>query len=282
MPEEQKRYHVYEAEAEALSGHLTLPLIQAVKPPTFVKLNERGGYVSQHAENYRLGGVVSFRSAYTQVAGNPDVKVEHGWNTLTTAVVEGLNVLDVVTADRIVCQISTDHPLVGYVPTVTFLGTRIENLRIAGVPVDVEMNLDMLGEKPLNDASYTSDRSFIERINTQRNHIQSQENIPSDIATRYSRLPEISGKQGKIECSLVNHVGSAKFPWRCLGNAIDVPHFGKIYLAALTIEQSGFDTPTGAPRKTTITLNMIEMVMGCVGGGGLVGGGGKTNGQSYP
>jgi hypothetical protein len=281
MSEEQKRYHVYDAEAEALSGNLTLPLVQEIKPPTFVKLNERGGYLSQHVDNYRLGGIVSFRSAYTQVAGNPQVKVGHGWNTLTTAVVEGLNVLDVVTADRIVCQISTDHPVVGYVPTVTFLGTRIENLRIAGVHVDFEMNLDMLGGKPVNDASYTSDHSFIERINTQRNQIQSQENIPADISTRYSRLPEISSRQEKIECSLVNHVGG-KFPWRCFGNAIHVPHFGKIYLATLTVEQSDFDTPTGAPRKTTITLKMIEMVMGCIGAGGIVGGGGKVNGGGYP
>src|SRR5580704_19357043 len=174
MPEEQKRYHVYEAEAEALSGHLTLPLIQAVAPPTFVKLNERGGYVSQHAENYRLGGVVSFRSAYTQVGGNPDVKVEHGWNTLTTAVVEGLNVLDVVTADRIVCQISTDHPLVGYVPTVTFLGTRIENLRIAGKEVDVDLNLDFLGPKPAKDAPYLKDAGFRARVEKQYAGIRGQ------------------------------------------------------------------------------------------------------------
>src|SRR5438128_1189062 len=69
MPDE--RYHIYNTEAEALSGNLTLPLEQEVKPPTYVKLNERGGYISQHVENFRLGGVVSFRSAYTQVAGNP-------------------------------------------------------------------------------------------------------------------------------------------------------------------------------------------------------------------
>ena len=66
------------------------------------------------------------------------------------------------------------------------------------------------------------------------------------------------------------------------GHAIDVPNFGKIYLATLTVEQSDYDTPTGAPRKTTITLNMIEMVMGCVGVGNLMGGGGKTNGGTAP
>ncbi len=281
MPEEQERYHIYDAEAEALSGDLTLPLIQAVKPPTYVKLNPRGGYLSQHAENYRLGGAVSFRSAYTQVAGNPDTKKGHGWNTLTTSVIEGLNVLDIVTADRIVCQISTDHPLVGYVPTVTFLGTRYENLRIAGHAVKLELDLNILGDKPKGDASYTSNRDFIKRVAAQRDRIQSLKNVPTEISTRYNRLPAISAKQGKIECSLVNQ-SEGGFPGRCFGNALDVPNFGKIYLGTLTLEQSDFDPKTSAPKKTTIAVNMIEMVMGCVGGGTLLGGGGKTNGGTQP
>ena len=48
------------------------------------------------------------------------------------------------------------------------------------------------------------------------------------------------------------------------------------------LEQADFDSSTGSPKKTTITLNMIEMAMGCVGGGGIVGGGGKTNGGTVP
>jgi hypothetical protein len=59
---------------------------------------------------------------------------------------------------------------------------------------------------------------------------------------------------------------------------IDVPNFGKIYLATLKIEESDFDPKTGVPKKTEITLNMIELQMGCVGSGGLTGGSGKTNG----
>ncbi|HMG87148.1 MAG TPA: hypothetical protein VK574_15550 [Terracidiphilus sp.] len=255
--------------------------MQEVKPPTFVKLNERGGYRSQHAENYRLGGAVSFRSAYTQVAGNPSDKPGHGWNTLTTAVLEGLNVLDIVTADRIVCQISTDHPPIGYVPTVTFLGTRFENLRIAGHTLKVDLDLNILGDKPKNDGSYTSSRDFIKRTAAQRDRIQSQKNIPTEISSRYNRLPAISAKQGKIECSLVNQ-SEGGFPGRCFGNALDVPNFGKIFLATLLLEQADFDPSTGSPKKTTITLNMIEMAMGCVGGGDLTGGGGKTNGGTRP
>jgi hypothetical protein len=281
MPDPSKRYHDYNAEAVALSGELTLPLIQEVKPPTFVKLNERGGYISQHVENYRLGAVVSFRSAYTQVGGNPDTKADHGWNTLTTAVIEGLNVLDIVTADRIVCQISTDHPLIGYVPTVTFLGTRFENLRIAGHELKLSLDLDMLGPKPKKDSGYLSDREFQKRITGQRERVKGMKNLPAEIGAHYNQAPLSAGKPGSIKCSLVNQVEGG-YPGRSFGHVIDVPNFGKIYLATLTVEESDFGTPTGAPRDTTITLTMIKMVMGCVGAGMMQGGVGKTNGVTAP
>src|SRR5438270_3033918 len=106
MPNPTGRTHTYHAEAGVLHARLQLPLAQDVKPQAFSKLPERGGYLSQHAHNFRVEGVISFRSAYTQVAGNEDVKPGHGFSTITTAVIEHLNVLDVVTADRVVAQIS--------------------------------------------------------------------------------------------------------------------------------------------------------------------------------
>jgi hypothetical protein len=144
------RTHDYHAEATILSGHLRLPLAEEIRPQALANLPKEGGYFSQRAEAYRLESVISFRSAYTQVAGNRSTKAGQGWTTLTTTAIEGLNVLDVVTADRIVGQTITEHPLEGYVPTVSFLGTRFENLRIAGHPVDLDLDLDILGAKPEN------------------------------------------------------------------------------------------------------------------------------------
>ena len=229
MSDTPERYHDYDAEAEALSGNLTLPLIQEVKPPTFVKLNERGGYVSQHAENYQAWGCCFVSLRLHPGWRQPSTKSDHGWNTLTTSVIEGLNVLDIVTADRIVAQISTDHPPVGYVPTVTFLGTRFENLRIAGTRRQSETSISTCSARSRRTMlPIRAIESFIKRIAAQRDHIQSQKNIPAAISTRYNRLPAISDRQGTIECSLVNQTEGG-FPGRCFGNAIDVPNFGKIY-----------------------------------------------------
>ena len=106
----EKRYHEYYAKAEALSGDITLPLLQEVKPPTYVKLNERGGYHSQHVDDSRLFGWDRFVSLDTQVGGNPDTKTDHGWNTLATSVIEGLNVLDIVTAGDCLSDIHRSSP----------------------------------------------------------------------------------------------------------------------------------------------------------------------------
>ena len=112
---------------------------------------EKGGYFSERAEKFRLERVISFRSAYTQAAGNlsekPDTAGDPG---------DGggrrLNVLDVVTADRVVAQFSVEHPLTGYVPRVTFLGTRFENLQIAGHKIEPKLNLwALVGPKPGGD-----------------------------------------------------------------------------------------------------------------------------------
>ena len=87
MSETAERTHHYHAEASVLGGHLRLPLCQQIKPQAHVKLAREGGYISQRAENYRLEAVISFRSAYTHVAGNRSHKPGEGWYTLTSSVI---------------------------------------------------------------------------------------------------------------------------------------------------------------------------------------------------
>ena len=108
-----------------------------------MSLSPSGGYGSAHSENFRLEGVVSYKSASTQVSGRLSKKEGHGWVTLATATVEGLNVLDVVTADRLIAQVSTEHPLEEDNPRVTFLGTSFENLKIAGCPIDIKLDFNI-------------------------------------------------------------------------------------------------------------------------------------------
>ena len=281
MSEAIVREHSYHAEATVLEGHLRLPLAQEIKPQAYAKLPDQGGYLAHHACNYRLEAAISFRSAYTQVAGNPDLKPGHGWTTLTTSVVEGLNVFDVVTADKVVAQITTEHPLVGYVPKVSFLGTRFENLRIAGHPVKLDCDLDLFGSKPENDAPYTQDPGFISRVTSQHKQVQTHPSLLEELIQRYTGLPSKIENPEAVECSLVNQA-EGSFPGRCFGHLIEIPGFGTIVLAALRLEQSDFQAGTGIPRSTTIHLTMIEFKLGCLAHGQARTGGVVINGHTKP
>jgi hypothetical protein len=269
------RQHRHHAEAFAIQADLKLPFPQQIAPHTHSKLNESGGYATQHTENFRLGRVFSFRTAYTHVAGHPSDKPNHGWHTLSTCVVEGLNVMEVLTADRIVMQISADHPLVGYVPKVTFLGTRFENLRIAGKLIEAEIDLKMLGSKPAHDAPYTTDSDFISKVTSQRESILARKDLPASIRESYNQLPSPLTNRESIECSLVHQV-TGTFPGNSFGHILEVPDFGKIHLAVLRVEHSEWQD--NIPTKTTINLDMIKVDMGCIGSGSGTIGGGKTNG----
>jgi hypothetical protein len=279
MAAKPQRNHIHFAEASALASNLKLPFAQQIAPHTHSKLNPQGGYVSQYSENFRLGGVFSFRAAHTHVAGNRDDKPDHGWNTLATCVIEGLNVMEVLTADRIVTQISTDHPPIGFVPRVTFLGTRFENLRIAGYPLEIDIDVNLLGQKPAKDAAYTSDSAFIGRAAGQYKYIAGHNDLPADLRKRYNQLPSSSANRESIECSLVNQV-KGSFPGRSFGHVIEIPDFGKIHLGVLKVEHS--DWVKNVPKKTTITLDMIQLEMGCIVSGTGTIGSGKTNGQTGP
>lgn len=284
MPQEAARTHSFYADATTIKGNLEIPLVQRIERQGFVKLPEVGGYLTRRSEEFQIGSAISCKAAYTQVAGNRDLKPGHGWSTLATSVVEGLNVLDVVTADRVVGQVSMEHPQHGYVPRVSFLGTRFENLRIAGHPVMLDLDLEALGEEPAGDRPYARDPGFMDKCSRQHKYIYAQSDLPPELVERYNRflaLERGGENPGSVECSLVNSA-EGSFPGRCFGHAIRVPDFGLIRLAEVCIEHSDYKEGTEIPEKTLVRLTMIEMQLGCIGHGELRTGEVTTNGNTKP
>jgi hypothetical protein len=270
--------HLYHAEASALKGTLILPISQEIEPQVHAKLPEVGGYLTQRADLYRLESIISYRSAYTHVSGALSDKPDGGHTTLTTTVVEGLNVLEVVTADRIVGQMITDHPREGYIPSISFLGTRIENLRIAGEQIELQFDHDIFGQKPVDDLPYTADADFVSRVNRQYQRILKNKNLPTAVQDRYNRLSSTLRKSEEVECSLIDQVAGF-VPGTIAGNVITIPGFGTITLAKLTVKHEDPHEQTKIPKKTTFHLTMIDFKLGCAVHGHLGSGDGSTNGQ---
>jgi hypothetical protein len=287
MAEEIERYHDFFADATALSGFLRLPFEREIKPLGRVSLSPKGGYHAAQEREFHLESAVSYRSAYTQVGGNRELKPTHGWTTLATSVVEGLNVFDVVTADRVVAQVSTEHPEVGYTPSISFLGTRFENLRIAGHELKLDLDLNLFGAPPADDAPYTQDEAFMSRIAGQKGHFLAQMRLPAELRQDYNRVPsEEQGAEG-VECSLVKSVTPVDpregcFPGRCFGHTIEVPNFGVIYLATVRLAESNPNEETGIPMTAVLELTMIDIRMGCLATGNILVSPLVTNGGTRP
>jgi hypothetical protein len=273
--------HTYHAEANALSGNLRLPVKQEIKPQAFAKFRDtRDGYFSEQAKPYRLEGIISFQSAYTQASGHRSAKPGHGFVTLATSAVEKLNVLEVVTADRVVAQISTEHPEREGSPSVTFLGTHFDNLRIAGHKVEVDLNLGFCGNQPVDKDLYISPntdfmsavsslydnlKESLKRLTDEDKKMEGRRDLPGLFDERYHKdllRPEriaAQGEQTKVQCSLVKSVEVAGVG-KSFGHVIHVPDFGKIFLAELTVSYD-------KEKQASFNLTMIRLELGCIADG---------------
>lgn len=279
------RTHTYFAEAKALHGELHRPFKQSIMPQALVQLHPEGGYLDQHGESFGAERLLMYDGAYTHVSGSLETKPGGGWCTLSTCAVENLNILDVVTADRIVSQVFTEHPLVGYVPRISFLATRFENLRIAGHTVDLELDLNILGGKPENDAAYSRHPKLLDSLRAHSERIRGYDGLPRAAHERYNQVPKKiletteSQETEIIECSLVTKAGG-NFPGRSYGHVVHVPDFGDIYLATVKVIHEDFHH--GVPHKTTVELKMLEAKMGCAATGTADVGTTITNGPTKP
>ncbi len=287
---EPKPHHYYYADASVLTADLEQPLQQKISPQAFVKLPRDGQYQFSQAEPFRFEGILSHKGGYTQVSGRPSSKIA-GFTTLATSVLEGLNVLDVVTADRVVAQISTVHPVygTGQVPSVTFLGTRFDNLRIAGHRIELEHNLDILGPKSAGDLSYFENRDVLDRIEQQYDRIANSNNLPPWATDQYPKGRPASNGKGDLQCSVIDSIAGA--PGSSFGHVIDLPHFGKIFLGELRVERTPGNPARGIYDAYKFHLTMIRMQMGCLSDGDICvtpldsngtgsSGGGHNNGGS--
>lgn len=264
-----QRVHHFHAEATALHANLQHPLNGEIKPQNHLKLHPEGGYLSDHVKDYRVDNVVSFKAAHTHVAGHESPKRDHPWITLTTSSIEQLNVLEVVTADRVVSQIATEHPRPDglHVPKVTFLGTRFENLRVGGYEVKVEFNPKLWYlQPPSGDLPYIADAGFLKEIHSS----DSFPNVKGEWQAYVQQLAAGGGKRpgATAKGTLVEKLSAG--PFQVSGNKIKVPEFGEIVVAELEVDCDTFH------------LTMLRLEMGCIAAGTMTLGTGIVNGSTKP
>jgi hypothetical protein len=280
MDASKERVFHYHADANALGGVLTHPYKTVISTGANSSLSNAGGYNSSPSVPFHLDHVLSCRSAYTHTTGGE----ENGhWTTLTTAVVEGVNLLEVVTADKVVAQISTTHAKVGNERTVSFVGSQFFGLRVNGHSIEPVLDRHPFPPKPPRNGSSKNSKPARSEVSSfhhkdvrklaaeQSRKVTGHPHAPDWAKHRYGWLEsanEIDGR-GHLLCSLVREIRGGE-PENTFGHVIHVPGFGNIFLGEVTLDHRSYH------------LTMIRVEMGCASSGTVSMAAARTNGVTMP
>lgn len=270
-----KRTFHYHADASPLGGHITHPFENVVHTQASTSLAQAGGHAESRVESYRLDNSVTITSgpAYSHTTGIMN-KTTGTWTTLVTAVVENLNVLEIVTADRIVSKLHVEYPHEGGHPKISIIGSKFVNLRVNGVSIDPVLDIDLLeshAKDEFPDVPLTEEKGFIGKVTSQCKRITEAKGAPEWLAARHGwvKSPEGRKKKGYVLCSVVNELQGAK-PGTAFGHVLHVPGFGNIFFGEFVV----------APHSYRLTMMRIEM--GCIAEGTVSAASASTNGVGMP
>jgi hypothetical protein len=278
MRSDVKKTHYFHAEANSLGGYIEKPFQRHIPSQASGSLPAVGGHVATRTEEFNFEAVVSCRSAYTRISGKQEGQ-DGSWWTLVTSVVEGLNILDVVTADRVVAQISVEHPADGGFPRISFTGSRFERLQIGGCDLSPVPNPGLLAHgRGAGAAQHRITWPLFQETGSQQaaKLIKSVEADNDRDAFRW--IVERYGWMGSkrkpgvnecVLCSLVESVDRA-IPGKSFGHVVHIPHFGRII----------FGEVVAYPES--VHLSMVRAELGCATHGAMNVASARANGTTSP
>jgi hypothetical protein len=243
-PKQRIPFH-FHAQAHAFSATFHRPVLYPIAAQASVSLPTIGGQAHSRVDNFRVDSLVSFTSATSHVSGswmdNNEIVTTHA-----TAVIEGLNILDFITADRIVARLTSEHHVGDPEGHFLALGSTFEGLKIAGHPVTVTLRHDVLVDCKNFDAM---------RARLAKDREPDKITVVTDEVAL---------------CSLAEDI-DVKFPGlHKRGHILKIDHFGEISFAEIFAVCG------------TRTLTMLRLKLGSPNGGSGTVGEASTNGQPMP
>jgi hypothetical protein len=274
---DKKQFHTFQADANALGGQLLEPLRKSIPPQAPVSLPAFGGFATARSGAFNLDEVISISSAHTLVTGR-EVAEEGAHATLVTAVVEDFNLLEVVTAKRIVAQISVTKPGDGGAQRVSFAGSRFEGLRVAGREATPRLNAGLASPAAADGerGSPATWSSFQQAVSAQAQKLVGLfGKHPDKEAVQWARArhgwntaettPGGRGTYSLFDGFEVDLPGA-------YGHIVEIPGFGRVYLGEVFIS------------RHSVQLVSIRAELGCPVSGVATGptadaGGGASQGN---
>ncbi len=286
-----QRHFLYHADANPIGGTIHRPFNGFVPSRTSVSLPLVGGFIERQHKGRKWKDIVSYESESTHVSGAKKDDPDGPWTTQVSATVTGLNILEVITADKIVAQLSVAHPHDGGEPTVSVIGSQFENLRISGKKIEPVIRYDLFSEhdgsseqdpkKRYPKKSWLRQEKFLEKATAQKAQAKDKyakkyngKPLPGWVRHHFHWFDSEQGLNDRdyIVCSLIDHLPELPegFPGVVCGNAIHIFDFGKVFFGEVIVHHK------------TFTVSMIRAQLGSPVGGGISAATVRSNGQSDP
>lgn len=215
----------YHAAGHAVSGEFARPIKYLIEAQAATTLPLAGGHAHAQVENFQVAQLLSIAKGQSHVSGSEDSPGRH--TSHSTVVVEDLNILDMVTADRLVARLTSEHGPKDKEGHVITLGTKLDNLRIAGYPVELDL-----------DHSFSLEHASFLQLSKSLAAIE-----------KSGRMAQES--RGVILCSLAKNVKTECPGVEVHGHVITVPHFGEIVVGEMLVEP-------GCKRLTLLRLELAS------------------------
>jgi hypothetical protein len=225
MPHLHRIAFHFHAHGHALSGEFRHPLWAVIPAQGSAALSTIGGHAIARAENFHYQDFVCFKSAHTHISGKR--RRDETFVTHASTVVKGLNILGMVTADRIVCRLTSIHSPKEPEGHIIAEDSRFEGLKIDGEDVKVTLRHDLL----------IKCRTFGELTKGIAGDKKSGKIVALD-----------EGRQVAL-CSLVEKIETKLKGADAKHHVIKVENFGKIFLAEVFAE----------PGTKTLTMLRLEL-----------------------
>jgi hypothetical protein len=224
-----------------LAASLTKPSCEIIPGQAATSLSQTGGESYSVVKDFNWKGLITFDEASSYVTGS---KEEGNHNTLATSTIRNLNIANMVQADLVVARVTSKHEEGKPEGEITFAGSMIRNLTIAGETVNVALDPTPFSENP----------TFTDFVNHCRKKSgTANARVDEDTATASLVSGEVGCRAGRT----------------LHGYVVVIPEFGKIYVAQVLM------------RRGYRLLSMLRFELGCPLAGSLEACGGGTNGGDY-
>jgi hypothetical protein len=274
-----ERTHFFHADASAVGGFITRPFNDFVPSHSSASLPVVGGLVEKHHRGRKWKNTVSYSGASTTLSGKKQGD-DGPWVTEVTAAIDDLNIREIITAKRIVAQLSVEHPHEGYTPKIYLTGSQFVDLRISGIPITPILNYDIFEDYEAAATGYPAKPWA--RQNSLQKHVERQyseakngsEEVPDWVKHHFHWLEigDRSNTKDSLVCSIVDGFEGVpkNFPGKAFAHSIYVRDFGRIFFGEVVVDGG------------TYSLSMIRVKLGSPVGGAVSAATVRSNGKTFP